>query len=73
MRRTLVKRRPSWYWSPAERVFWRSIVQFDVDANGNEIRGDARGQNLTRIGVLHDATLLFNKLHRLRIGVAATA
>lgn len=45
--------------SPNDRWFWQSFLQFDVDTNGNPIRGDLSGRNLSQFGILQDTTLMF--------------
>ncbi len=44
---------------PNDRWFWQGFLQFDVDTNGNPVRGDLSGQNLSQFGVLQDTTLMF--------------
>jgi hypothetical protein len=45
--------------SPSDRWFWQGFLQFDVDTNGNSIRGDLSGRNLNQFGVLQDTPLMF--------------
>ena len=44
---------------PGRRMFWQSMLQLDIDVNGNPAFGDITGENLDQIGVLQDPTLMF--------------